>query len=287
MKIDRMSHSKASTADLCGQLFLYRYIEPLERPFGASGMRGRCTHAASEANFRAKLKTGEGLEFDHVRDIAASLIAREIRLKGVRQDGGYSDVPPEQLRDVLVDEAAALAGHYHMAIAPLVNPVGVEMKVEIPPVANPENGGWPFTWVGVIDVLDQVKGGELIRDTKTKRKAPPKDVANTSSGSRDSSQLTGYEILYRALHQGKPSAGQALDIIWQTPARKQLKNVTLLSQRDTNDLQVFIARIRQIHRVLEAEIYLPAAADHWICSEKWCDFTNECPYFKGKGRPTS
>jgi hypothetical protein len=288
MKVDRMSHSKASTADLCGQLYVFRYVEDHELPFGASGMRGKATHAAGEANFRAKLKTGTGLERDHVREIAASLLTREIRLKGVRHDGGYSDVPPERLHDVLLDETVALTGHYHDQIAPLVNPVAVELKVEIPPVSNPESGGWPFTWVGVIDLIDETEGGRIIRDTKTKRKAPSKTTADTESGSRESTQLTGYELLYRALHNGAPSAGQALDYIWQTPARKDIKNVTLLTQRDTHDLQVFIARVRQTHRALEAEIFLPAASDHWICSAKWCDFTDLCPYFnQGKKRPTT
>ncbi len=267
-----MSWSKISTADLCGQLYFYRYVEKLKRTPTASLLRGRGPHAASEQNYIAVLQHGTPLSVKDVRDISAESARSAIRTEGVRLDAAY-DTTLRRLPGLLVDESADLAGLHRQQIAPHVDPAHVELKIELAP-----SPAWPFTFVGVLDVIDTAR---QIRDLKTKRKAPPGDAAATSG------QITAYELLYRA-HFGEPSAGQKLDFIWRTPARRELKSVTQTTSRDTHHLAQFAVRVQRLHKALEAEVYIPAAAGDWICSERWCQFTDICPvYNAGRERVTS
>lgn len=273
MKIERMSHSKASTAELCGQLFVFRYLEDHQLPFGAGGIRGKALAKSAEVGFKYQLAhEGARAEIDLVKDVAVETLSEEIHTLGVRHTSDYAEVPPERLKGLLVDEVAALAGLYHTHVAAKIVPVKVEHKVELSP-----SDRWPFTWVGIIDVLSDQK---RIHDAKTMRKSPPKNKAN------ESDQLTGYEILYQALYS-EPSCGQVLDFVWRTPARGDLKFVSQETTRDAIDLRVFVDRMANLHRALEAEIYLPAKTTDWICSPRWCDFTELCPYFRGQKRAES
>ncbi len=273
VRIDRFSWSKFSTAALCGQIYFYRYVEKLRTTAGASMVRGLGPHKAAEANYTAQIKTGEPLALEHVREISATACKRSIRADGLRVDGGYEGVPLRRLAGLLVDESVALATEYRTKIAPKITPIATELKIEIPPSA-----AWPFTHVGVIDVVDDQA---IIHDTKTKRKAPTAGDADASG------QLTNYELLFRA-YFGRPSAGQAFDYVWQTPARRELKSVTQTTQRATHQLARFALEVKATHAQLEAEIYVPAKASDWICSPKWCEFTGICPvYNAGRERVTS
>lgn len=258
---------------LCGELYRYRYVEKLRREPGASLLRGNGPHKAAEANFTAQMKTGEPLKLEHVREISATACKMGIRAEGVRVDGAYEDVAPRRLAGVLVDESVALAAEYRTAIAPGIVPKAVELKVELPPSRI-----WPFTMVGVIDVIDDAG---WIHDIKTKRKAPSKETVH------ESGQLTNYELLYRAAY-GKPSAGLKHDYIWRTPVKRDTKSDTHETQRGTHQLARFVHETSRIHAALEAEVYIPAKADDWICSKKWCGYSDICPIFNsGKTRNTS
>ncbi len=273
MRIERFSWSQFSTAELCGQLYFYRYVAKLRRTPTGSLLRGRGPHDAAEQNYIAVLQHGTPLSVNDVRDISAESARVAIATEGVRLDAAYDDTSLSRLPGVLIDESADLAGEYRRAIAPKVDPAHVELKLELAP-----STAWPFTFVGVLDVVDTAK---LIRDTKTKRKAPAGDVADMTG------QLSAYEILYRARF-GEPSAGQRIDFIWRTPARREVKSVTQSTTRTTHQLAQFAVRVQRMHQALEAEVYIPAKAGDWICSERWCQFTDICPVFNaGRERVTS
>lgn len=266
-----MSWSKISTADLCGQLFYYRYVENRRSEPTASMLRGKGPHRSAEANYTAQLKTGERLDVGIVKEIAATATRRAIRAEGVRSDPAYEGLG-RRLASVLVDESVALAAVYREQIAELVDPKAVELKIEIPP-----SKAWPFTFVGVIDLITV---DDFIRDTKTKRKAPAGNTAH------ESGQLTAYDLLFRARF-GRPSAGQKLDIIWRTPAKQITKHVTLSTTRATHQVARFAVETARLHQQLEAEIYIPAKATDWICSRSWCEFTDICPVFNAGSRVTT
>ncbi len=272
MRFERFSWSKHHSIELCGQKFFYREVEKLDRPWGVSALRGRGIHRGVEKGYLHQLEHGERMATDQVVEIAVEEMRVQLKTTEHRVDGGY-DEPLSQIKAVLLDESANLTRLYQEQIASLIDPVFVESKFEIRP-----SEVWPFTWVGVIDVsgTDQV-----IHDTKTKRKAPSKNTIY------ETGQPVGYEMGFRALHQ-RPSAGHAFDFLWQTPAKKQLKTVTQTREVGTNDLKVFAKRVKATHASAEAEVFLPAAGDAWICSERWCEFTDVCPYFQGKKeRPES
>jgi len=176
-----------------------------------------------------------------------------------------------QARADVEAEVLATTGRYFDAVLPGVKPTAVEVKVEMPASAS-----LPAPFIGFIDTIDSDVD---IHDLKTKRKAPPKDFAETSG------QLTTYAMLFAAL-KGRFPAKVVGDFVWRTPGG-DVKSTSLESKRTPADVEVLIRRIQAQSLAIEREIFLPADADHWACSKKFCGYTDICPYFAGRERPTS
>jgi hypothetical protein len=121
---------------------------------------------------------------------------------------------------------------------------------------------------------------EFIRDLKTGTKAPSKRAAT------DSQQLSFYALIRRA-ETGKLVDGLALDHIYKTPGRGDLKHVEQRTTRDDADFEALVNRINTATRSVEAGVFLPASADSWFCSAKWCGYHSTCPFVRRGKRPTS
>ena len=270
MKVERMSWSKVNSISLCGQAFVYREIEKVPAPENISAIRGKSIHKPIELNMKNKLEHGELLPVDQVRENAAATVKAATQVD-LMMDGDYMGLTAEQATGIVTDQVVGMAVHHATdpELAPAINPTAVEMKIEIAP-----SEALPVTWVGVIDLID----GDVIRDTKTKTKAPNKNLAH------EGDQLSSYELLYRARY-GKPSGGQAFDVLWQTPAKKENKHKTLRTDRSDADIATFVHRVNATRRMMEAEVFLPAASDSWKCTEKFCEYTTICPFFRRTDRP--
>jgi len=270
MKLTRLSWSWINTLSTCGQQFVFRYIEKVVSPPGFAMIRGRAVDDAVNQNLTHKLETGSLLSAEQVTQSASDAFDAATK-DGYAIDGEYEGMDRKVAFGIAKDEVVGLAGYHAMELAPSIDPTGIQLKVEVPPCE-----ALPVTLVGVLDLVD----GEVVRDLKTKRKAPPKDMADTSG------QLTVYDLLYRAL-KGQPPAGLGLDVLWQTPERKERKHARLETQRSVKDLQVFVNRANAARRSIEAEIFLPAPTDHWVCTPRFCGYTAVCPYFASRSRPTT
>ncbi len=270
MKPQHLSVSQMDTLDKCGQQYAYRYIEKIVSPPGFAATRGKVTARSVEANLKHKMETGQLLPIEQVVQVAADALEAECQ-GAMMLDGDYAEMTIAQAKGVVKDQVVDLSKCHAEKVAPLIAPVGVEIRVELEP-----SEALPVKFVGVLDQID----GKRIRDTKTKTKAPPKNMAD------DSLQLTAYDLLYQARYH-EASQGQALDVLWKTPGGK-VDHRTLETTRNRRDLEVFVARAQAALKVIEAEVFLPAPPDHWVCSKKFCGYTNICPYFRdGRTRPTS
>jgi len=273
MKMDHLSWSRENTFWNCGQQFAYIYGEGLRLPPGVALIRGRVTADAVEADLVHKLETKKLLELDQVLQVASDGVADAFKGE-IAIDGDYEDMKLSEAKAVCTQEVQALTREYHEKIAPQINPTGIELKVE---------ATWPnlipIPYVGVIDVVDS---GVMVRDAKTKRKAP------SANDAHESDQLTVYYGLFQTL-TGKPPEKLALDFVWRTPAQKKVDSRTLVTERTNEDFNQKLGRSARMIEGVEREVFLPAPRDSWKCSEKWCGFWKDhCPYGRrGRTAPTT
>lgn len=269
MKTEYLSWSRESTNEKCGQQFIYAYIEKKKRPPGVAQVRGQGPHRSSEADLKAKLATGALLEREHVGQIATDHVNLAF-LGEVAIDGEFEGCSVKEARTTCRDDARKMAWYHHDHVAPNVRPTALEIRVR----ANfPE---LPVPYVGVIDLVDSDTD---VRDLKTKRKAPDKGFADTSE------QLTVYWGLFSAWAK-QPPKRLGHDVIWVTPGGKTDYRPQFTT-RTPKDWAVRVRRSLRFIEALDREIFLPAPVDAWVCSPRWCGYTDICPYYRGRPRPTS
>ncbi|MGB0890420.1 MAG: hypothetical protein ACPGWS_09070, partial [Solirubrobacterales bacterium] len=98
-----------------------------------------------------------------------------------------------------------------------------------------------------------------------------------SEGTADQSlQLTAYSIL--GLHEfGDMPEELALDYVTRTKGGK-LSQYTQTTHRGAEDLAAFRQRAFKLVDAVSADVYLPAPADSWQCSDKFCPFFTDCEF---------
>lgn len=132
------------------------------------------------------------------------------------------------------------------------------------------------------DPDDGVEHHLVIRDTKTSGKSPTKSLmdGNKNPGiADDSDQLTTYAMASLVL-DGKLPDLMALDYLIYTPARHDTKYVVTKTTRSLDDVNVFLNRFANAVHAYKRGIFVPAKADWWGCSQKYCGYWDMCPYAK-------
>lgn len=269
MNLDHLSATKENTFENCGQQFVYRYIEKLIRPPGVALIRGKAPHKSSEADLKAKLEKGELLEREAVGQVATDYVDEQFKGE-VKINAECEGMTVKEARTKTRDNARKLAFVHHDFVAPAIIPTGLEIRVE----ANfPE---LPIPYVGILDVVDNEAD---VRDTKTKTQAPEKNLAHTSE------QVTVYWGLFSAYFK-RPPTKLGLDVLWVTKGGK-VDQRPLWTTRDATAWKIKLNRSLRMLAAVEREIFLPAPVDHWMCSPRWCGYTDVCPYFRGRPRAES
>lgn len=276
MEPKHLSWSQINTLHRCGEQYRRSYIEREISPPGVALLRGRATHKAQERNLLTKLETGELLEPEEVRQIASDAFDSELDAEYVI-DGNYGAMVEDgQTEDQVVGfartEAVELAGFHAEKVAPEIDPTAIEVRIEIPPSES-----LPVEFVSILDVIHR---DTTILDTKTTAKSPSRDQAHTSE------QLTSQGLAFTARY-GREPEGLALDYLVRTPKRGDLKHVRLPTTRTRQDMRSFVFRANAALRSIQEEVFLPAPTDSWQCSEKFCGYTQDCPFFRGRPRPTN
>lgn len=238
----------------CGEAYRRRYIEGERTPPAAAMVVGTAVDRSVRENLSHKIETGELLEAEAVEQMARDTLECEWGRGEVLLDEGES-------KDGAVDKAVGLAGLHRSALAPVIQPVSVARKcvIEVP--------GYDFQLAGEIDIQE----ANAIRDTKTKKTSPQADMAH------DSLQLTAYFAFVRVV-DGKGPAKVALDVLWQTPKRKESHFRVLESTRTVEDEIAFLERVAVMDMAIKAGVFHPARQDDWRCSAKWCGYFGTCKY---------
>lgn len=239
----------------CAAQFERRYILGEIIPPGIAARRGSATHKAAEINHLQKLNTREDLPVDTLQDVA-----RDHYIKLVKEEGVF--IPKDQVgeKDKLLgaglDASTRLTKLYREVLAPQIQPIMVEEKIEI-------DVGLELPLVGTVDLTTE--GGNL-EDIKTADKSKDQSMADTSL------QLTMYAGLY-ATQTGKWPKKINLRILVNSK-KPQLQ--TLETQRGPEDWNRLIGRIQFMIAQINSGLFPPCSPDSYLCSPKWCGYWLTC-----------
>lgn len=281
----RLSNSQLYSVSTCGEAYRRRYIEKERTPGTLRMVRGIAVHRVAQAMHRAQLEAKEGgaspVESNaylptgaEAADQGAAAFEAHVENEGVTISDEDADLAGSEARakGQAKDTVVAMASHYARRVAPKVDPIAVERKVE----TKPKDASYEI--VGIIDLVEQshvpsLGGGEIISDLKTSSRAPRKDAILTSV------QLPIYTLL-RASETGKMPEETVLRTLVERGTGIDVVEQRLAPSRDA--LLATVARLEAAARAIKAGVFIPAEAGHWKCSLKWCEFARDCRFFIGR-----
>lgn len=298
----KWSHSSLQMLQRCGYQFYLKYIMRDFRDGGPAMKRGiACHHVAKEGHKRQMsimdLWTGAEPEMEEepgseksveeAHDIAARSFESEWK-KGVRLNEKEKALGRELVKAQAKDAAVDISGFYIGHVAPTVNPIAVERKIEVPSTKL------DITLVGYLDLIEDEDGREYIRDLKSAEKAPSgfvEDEATSdellkfgrSDGADLSTQLTIYSMI-RFAETKKLPEGQRLVTVTRTPKGQSMKGYIAETSRTMEDLNILGGRLRVAISAVEKGVFVPAdpSVPGTPCS--WCDYNDgTCRYFRRGG----
>ena len=159
------------------------------------------------------------------------------------------------MHDRAKDQVIQLAELHHKDLAPTIDPLQIEERLEL------QVEGFPLTLVGYADVIET---DNTIRDLKTRGKTPKATDAQDDIG------LQFYSLIQDV--KGYRPKELALDVLVKT---KQPKRVTVTSPAQ-KDHDATLGRIERAAQIIQSGAYMPAEPTHWKCSEKFCEFFDDC-----------
>jgi hypothetical protein len=258
--------STLATISRCGMQAYYLYIEGIRSAPGVAALTGTATHKAVERNLREKMRSGNLLPVEEVRQAACEAV-----LDGWQGEVLLSDEEQGKSRDTLVgetiDRAVKLAELHAANAAPRIDPTACEQVFRL------ETKG-RIALEGTVDVVEGNKG--VLRDTKTSGKAYAADAAANSI------QKDFYALM--AEKSGLQVREFKLDVLVGS-ARKL--NYQEVSSQTPTDHEPLLRRIDAAVRVFDSGAFMPADPTDWCCSPKWCGYWSRCPYGERRRRQFS
>jgi len=279
-KKSQLHVSMLGTISACGIQFQRRYgarfgIWPEEEiiPPGIALVIGISTHKAIQCNLDNKIRDGELLPREEVKQIARDAFS------GIWQGGmTFSEEEAQNMsatQSAAIDMTIRLSDLHYTQLAPKLNPEAVEE----PFVIELEN--YPFDLAGQIDIRESYKSKNndiysLIRDTKTSGKTPSADTIR-------SIQMAMYSLGHKVLHKKLPDR-VFLDFLVKT---KTPKLVILDAEPEEKWIAPLYHRIERFAEIIEAvksgkQALTPANPDDWRCQERWCGYAQTCKYWSGR-----
>lgn len=243
----------------CGQQYYYRYIEGRKIPPAAAMIVGRAIDQSSGADLTEKLEGRDLLPVEAIEDKARDTVLTEWNKEGVALDADERERGIATVQGEAVDTSITLARLHHSELAPRIEPTALQRKFEL------EISGYDFSIIGYKDIEE--RGGKVIRDTKTSKKSPSANAVETST------QLDVYALHSYAADGVEPDVHLDYLVNLKTP-----KAVTISGKKTKADFAPVLERIAATDRAVQAGVFVPARADDWRCSEKWCGYWNLCPY---------
>lgn len=262
----RISPSGAELLHFCGVAFERRYILRDRRWANTVPQTvGKAVHLAARVDLETKREAGHTIPDAAIPDLAADAFERQWNAEtpDINEGDGYGSTV-EDVRGAAKDQSVALGGLHHEGIAAHVDPKLVECKV------HHNLPGYPFDVMGIVDLTET---DDHVRDLKTRKRTPkPEDVAN-------SIQAAMYPFIIEQ-ETGVKVPAFTLDVLVKTKTPKLVQ-----VSATPGDWSHLYARFDRMAEVLEKGAFLPADPSHWKCSEKFCEYWDDCPF--GRARRSS
>ena len=254
MDLTTISPSKIRLLQLCGEAFRRKYIEGERSWYGTAAAIGIATHKSAEEDLNNKLSFCNLLPDESIADYAADSFeliwdTEDIELTKEEKEDRFG------VHDRAKDQVIQLAELHHKDLAPTIDPLQIEERLEL------QVEGVPLTLVGYADVIET---DNTIRDLKTRGKTPKATDAQDDIG------LQFYSLIQDV--KGYRPKELALDVLVKT---KQPKRVTVTSPAQ-KDHDATLGRIERAAQIIQSGAYMPAEPTHWKCSEKFCEFFDDC-----------
>lgn len=241
-----ISVSQVNTYLRCPAQYYFRYVLDIVIPPSASITKGKAVHAGIEYNYQQKIETKKDLPLNVVKDYTAATFIE----MAVETDFQGTDKGKE------LDSAVKLVELYQTEVAPNIQPVAVEQKVEI------TFDNVDYILLGYIDVVDD---NGNIRDTKTVARTPTEEVILNSL------QLSAYSLAYRQL-TGKEENSVILDYLVDN---KYPKYVQFSAKRTMQDIYRFLKILGMVADNIARQNFYPNPTNY-LCSQKACGYWDMC-----------
>lgn len=216
--IQHFSPSSLRLLKVCPEAYRQRYILGRKERPGESLTLGSAVHKALEFNFSQKISSHE--------DLPVTQVVEFFNDKGwpdaVEKDGGETEIRWDSKPEVARGDGTRMTHAYHLAVAPRIQPVAVERRVDfvVP--------GVPIPFMGFIDVEEEANQ----IDVKTGKQVTRKPDANW--------KLQG--TLYTAF-TGKPTH-------FHSVSRAKTPSIATPLESDEMIVTPHAAQVGQIERVL-------------------------------------
>lgn len=250
--IDHISPSMLGLFCRCQEAFRRRYIEGHINPPGIAAITGTGMHKAAELNFTTKIETGEDMPVSDLQDACRDGYMAALR-NGVFIPRGEEASARKEMAQGL-DRAVKLTGNFAAEVAPSIQPVAAEERLE---VMHPE---LPVPFLGILDVRSQGS----IHDLKT--------ASRKWSSGKEEGQLQPpiYRWLVHELY------GAELPFTFHVVTEKEVQQVPAVTGE--GEMLPILARAKAMLSSFSTGTFLPAEPGHWMCSPKWCGYYWTCPY---------
>ena len=238
----------------CAAAYYQRYILGRKTPPGIALAMGTGLDEAANVNFIQKQATRVDLPLEEFEDAAATAFERRIRQDGLlltREDMSRgSDLVIAEAKDKTVEIARKLGE----CVAPLIQPVGVQLTVEFMRDANPG-----VVHFGKIDVMDETHD---VIDVKSSANRWAKEKASSQvqptfyiNGVKETLNADPKRFLYHIITKGKKPVHQVVETF-----------------RDESDLIALDESVKTMVNMRNAGLFPPCDPDGWRCGPKWCGF---------------
>lgn len=252
-----LSPSRINMFERCQQQYYYREVEGRKTPPGIALVIGGSVDASANVDLQSKVDTGELLPLDAVQTAARDHLENEWA-GGVQQE---PDEPAE--KGDVIDLTVRLATLHHEAVAPLRKPIEVQKAFGVQVSES-------VVLTGHIDCLE----ADAVVDTKTINKTPSKIKG-------DHMVQTQLYAVGVKVNGGELPKEVKLDYLVKTKTVKtELLRAPVTPESAQNALDRLSVTARVIQTALKTGDFMPAPADSWVCSEKFCGYWHDCPFGK-------
>lgn len=228
----------------CSAKFYFQIIEKVDVPKSIALALGTSVHKALETNYSQKVDSRKDLELETVKDVFSDTYEKET------QEVDSNDFKLQSKGDKK-DIALLLVEKYHSDIAPHIQPIKVEQRINV----KFSNG---VELTGQLDLLDE--DNVLVDHKTTSRKPTGASISNIL-------QVTGYSILGQTA--GYEIKERRIDYL-VFGARPEIKHFNVEADRN-----YFLNVLEVITKSIEAGIFIPNRGS-MFCTKRFCKFYNEC-----------